>query len=149
MDLMNLRPDDFRRLWPDAVAVMMQDALRITGDLETTRQALSAQGEDLKEMALEVPKWVSEVRGHLKEVADKQVSRIEASHSEMLDTQRAFMSQFEAERKFFEGQRQDLANRLADVYRAQRELDEKRIDLEEKRREFNSLGFWKRIFAKA
>jgi len=139
---MNLRPDDFRRLWPDAVAVMMQDGMRMTSDLEQTRLALAAQGQDLKEMAMAVPEWVRQAKGLLKEVADTQISRIEHTHLELLNTQRAFLLQFEAERKFFEGQRQDLANRLADVYRAQSELDDKR-------RQFNSMGFWKRMFAKA
>lgn len=139
---MDLRPEDFRRLWPEAVAVMMEDASRITGELEKTRHAVDQRGEELKEMAMAVPEWVRQAKSMLREVADTQISRIEHSHSEMLQTQRAFLAQFEAERKFFEGQRQDLALRLADVHRAQQVL-------EEKRREFNSLSLWKRIFAKA
>lgn len=138
----DLRSEDFRRAWAHALARALTLTEATARDLETTRQALAEQGEEMKEMIEVIPQWVREAKSHLKEVADKQISRIEHSHEEMRQTQRAFLAQFEAERNFFEGQRQDLALRLADVYRAQQAL-------EEKRREFNSLSIWKRIFAKA
>jgi hypothetical protein len=130
-----LRADDFRKAWPNA----LHRALLESSDLV---KKLDEQRAHIEELYRMTPEVMSAARARLSEVTQDHLVQIEKVNAHYFEEQSKFMAALTTERQALE-----RAMAAADVHRLDIATAER--NLAKSRQEFNNLGLFKRLFAKA
>jgi hypothetical protein len=132
---MQIRADDFRRAWPNALSRALQEAGELVDGLQTQREAI-------EELAALAPQMLHAAEARMAESADKHVLAIKAASEEMKAAQTEFLKTSEAEFSKIQRARDAAEAARTDIHLAQKKLDKERT-------EFNSMSLFRRIFIRA
>ncbi len=145
---MDLRPEDFQHSWANALAHGMSVAVDVLENAKSAQQAADSSREELVALAESIPQWANEAGKRLQQIADTQITRIEATHSALVDTQAAFNHQMKEAMSSIQKKIDEFDAKLLEAYRAKTRADSAISELEKKRAAFNKLSLWDRIFKK-
>lgn len=94
------------------------------------------------ELASMTPKMLLAAETRLEECTEKQILRIEKAHANLDLKQKQFIDSFAVERNELKELKVQLDSTQLEIFKAS-------ALLEKEKSEFNSLGFWARVFARA
>lgn len=139
---LNIRPEDFRHAWANALARAQMNAFRLIGEVGTTAGQLEETRKSVVALIKLSPQMVEAAEQQIAASTSKNIELLNAVGVTLKAQQEQFLADFAAQQKTLTELRAQNDARLSAITLAQRDLDKKRA-------EFNSLSLIQRLFGKA
>lgn len=166
----NIRPGDFQKAWPTALAVAMRQASDLVGQLEQTNRSISETKDRVVGLAKLVPAAIAQAEGRLNLAVNEVVLKIagverhlvSATQASITELNRAVLKaqaatlelnrQLMVEQRAFlvelKEEKLALSRTRADADVALVHLAKVQLNLEEMKKDLGSKTFWQRMFSK-
>jgi len=159
-----VRPDDFRKAWPHALARALQAALELTKDIDAATAKLETARGEVMELVRAAPVMLAGAKSKLQDVADlcvgdikfaSEVIREEIIRSQfefqkhLADQQTQFLAEFKQQRQELHELRASHEKKLEELEAAKNNFEKDKHKFEIEKLGFNKMSLLKRVFFKA
>lgn len=149
-----LRPEDFRRLWPHALAAAMREAGEVAQELRQVSDRVEVSTQQTLTLLQQLPALVTAIQSTLRRGSEREVERFAACVREELVAVHRLMEALDARIQLADERSEDALARQRAVDRDRVAHERREIGLAKRERRladeraaFASLPLWDRISA--
>jgi hypothetical protein len=145
---LQLRPEDFRQDWANALAMAMQEGHTLLAELEKQRASIERLAQFSVQALRAAEQRTDQHHQAMLHAAGDVQALIRDTGAEVCSEVRSVLEVVKRETSVLEEHRKVLDSQKTAIATAQRELVQARVAFEKAKHEYNNRGFWQRLFSR-